>query len=196
MTEHNASTETMQYAYPIWVEAKDRRPYRILRQQWMQHYQNEVGGPGALALALDSTDTHITAMVKGRRNVGDELADKLEQTFNLPPGAIDAHDPSGLVAHFPSWGQAKPARPTLAQALEVLAASLNELPDERRELAAQHLQTLARAPDSKKALEALLSTMGPSRQIASVETAAFAGKPKDDGLTTKPNITAGDFVKR
>lgn len=115
------------------VEEKDRRPYRLLRQQWMQHYQNQVGGPGALAAALDSTDTHITAMVKGRRNVGDDLADKLEETFNLLPGTIDLCNPAGLVAH-PSGLVAFPVNqpatsqptavhtvmPTLAQALEVV----------------------------------------------------------------------------
>lgn len=119
--EHNASLETMQPAYPMRVEQKDRRPYRILRQQWMQHYQNAVGGPGALAAALDSTDTHITAMVKGRRNVGDDLADKLELTFNLSPGTIDARDPSGLSASQKvGEAPAQPSAPTLAQALEVV----------------------------------------------------------------------------
>lgn len=170
--EHNASLETMQPAYPMRVEEKDRRPYRLLRQQWMQHYQNQVGGPGALAAALDSTDTHITAMVKGRRNVGDDLADKLEETFNLLPGTIDLCDPAGLVAH-PSGLVAFPVNqpatsqptavhtvmPTLAQALGVVAGALNQLPDDRRELVAQHLQTLARAPDSRRARESLLSAL-------------------------------------
>lgn len=56
-------------------------------------------------------------------------------------------------------GAYKATSPTLAQALEVLAGSLNQLPDERRELVAQHLQTLARAPDSQMARESLLSAL-------------------------------------
>lgn len=115
----------------------------------------------------------------------------LEQLMSDDMDTHAAAQPSAAPAHLLA-----PGGPTLEQALEVLSASLNELPDERRELAAQHLQTLARAPDSKKALEALLSTMVPSQKIAAVETAAFAGKPKDNGLTIKPNVTAGDFVKR
>ena len=87
--------------------------------------------------------------------------------------------------------------PSLANALEVLAASLNELPDARRELAAQHLQTLARAPDSKRAREALLSTMLPAALGPAMETVDFAGKPKaDDATISPPAVTAQDFVKK
>ena len=49
--------------------------------------------------------------------------------------------------------------PTLGEALEVVARCLNDLPDSAREQAAQHLQTLARAPDSQKALAALIQAM-------------------------------------
>ena len=183
--EHNASLETMQPAYPMRVEEKDRRPYRLLRQQWMQHYQNQVGGPGALAAALDSTDTHITAMVKGRRNVGDDLADKLEETFNLLPGTIDLCDPAGLAAHpsgLVAFPVNQPARsqpnavhtvmPSLAQALEVVATKLNLLTDDQREMVAQRLQTLARAPDSQRAREAVLATLEPSAQESDAQQQA------------------------
>lgn len=54
---------------------------------------------------------------------------------------------------------AAPSQVTLAQALEVVARSLNDLPDAQRDLAAQHLQTLARAPDSAKAMQALLAAL-------------------------------------
>lgn len=59
---------------------------------------------------------------------------------------------------------------TLAQALEVVAASLNELPDARRELAAQHLQTLARAPDSAKAMQSAIEAISANTtgQVAKV----------------------------
>lgn len=51
--------------------------------------------------------------------------------------------------------------PSLAQALEVVASTLDALPEQGRETAAQHLQTLARAPDSKKAMAALLQALAP-----------------------------------
>lgn len=48
---------------------------------------------------------------------------------------------------------------SLEQALAVVAARLNILTSSAREQAAQHLQTLARAPDSKKAIDAVLNAM-------------------------------------
>lgn len=206
--EHNASPETMQPAYPTRVEEKDRRPYRLLRQQWMQHYQNQVGGPGALAAALDSTDTHITAMVKGRRNVGDDLADKLEETFHLLPGTIDLCDPAGLVAHpsglvaFPvnqpatsQPGAVHTVIPTLTQALEVVAGALYAADDltidQVRPLLSRLVDEPSRAAEIVPRLSALLS----SNSGAAIETAAFAGKPKSAGAPSQP-VSAGEFVKR
>lgn len=65
---------------------------------------------------------------------------------------------------------------SIEQALEVVAAKLNELPSDAREAAAQGLQTLARAPDSAKALQALQATLGvapptPMRSIPPIPTA-------------------------
>ena len=206
--EHNASFETMQPAYPMRVEEKDRRPYRLLRQQWMQHYQNQVGGPGALAAALDSTDTHITAMVKGRRNVGDDLADKLEETFNLLPGTIDLCDPEGMVVHpsglmafpinqpaVPVIGTTHAGSPTLAQALEVVAGALYAADDltidQVRPLLSRLVDEPSRAAEIVPRLSALLS----SAPGAAMETAAFAGKPKS-AVMPNPPVSAGEFVKR
>ena len=190
--EHNASLETMQPAYPTRVEEKDRRPYRLLRQQWMQHYQNQVGGPGALAAALDSTDTHITAMVKGRRNVGDDLADKLEETFNLLPGTIDLCDPAGLVAH-PSGLVAFPVNqpatsqptavhtvmPTLAQALEVVAGALSSVPVEKRQALLGVLATYASDPvQESNSLSYLQSELAKTQARAGVHPSSIAtGQP-------------------
>lgn len=67
---------------------------------------------------------------------------------------LSAPEPSSLVP-----APAAPSQVTLAQALEVVARSLNDLPDAQRDLAAQHLQTLARAPDSAKAMQALLAAL-------------------------------------
>lgn len=58
--------------------------------------------------------------------------------------------------------------PSLAKALEVVAGALNNLPMEERELAAQRLQTFGRAPDSVKALEALMHALEPEPKNQSV----------------------------
>lgn len=52
-----------------------------------------------------------------------------------------------------------PSEPTLAEALALVATHLNTLPDAQRLQAAQHLETLARAPDSQKALDTLLHAL-------------------------------------
>ena len=62
--------------------------------------------------------------------------------------------------------------PTLAQALEVVAIKLNLLTDDQREMVAQRLQTLARAPDSQRAREAVLATLEPSAQESDAQQQA------------------------
>lgn len=62
--------------------------------------------------------------------------------------------------------------PTLAQALEVVATKLNFLTDDQREMVAQRLQTLARAPDSQRAREAVLATLEPSAQESDAQQKA------------------------
>lgn len=49
----------------------------------------EFGGPKRLGEKAGTTDTHLTAMSKGRRNVGDELASKLEAATGKQHGWMD-----------------------------------------------------------------------------------------------------------
>lgn len=62
------------------------------------------------------------------------------------------------------WQLIQPAagETSLEQALEVVARTLDAISEVGREVAAQHLQTLARAPDSKKAMAALLQALTPA----------------------------------
>lgn len=67
------------------------------------------------------------------------------------------------------------AAPTLTQALEVLAAHMDNLSEADREAAAQSLQTLARAPDSAKAKAGALASLGAAR-TSQHNTAMGAGE--------------------
>lgn len=87
MPEHIASRRNMQGAYPSHM-AKERA-YRENRRQWLSLWADEVGGPKRLADLTDTVDTHITAVIKGRRNVGDDLAEKLERKLGKPDGVMD-----------------------------------------------------------------------------------------------------------
>lgn len=84
----------MQAAYPD-VMQKDRA-YRENRKYWLAQWVEESGGPKAFAEQVGSVDTHITAMMKGRRNVGDDLAARIERKLDRYPGAMDADPPEGV----------------------------------------------------------------------------------------------------
>ncbi len=93
-SKHTASSRLKQDAYPLGV-TQEHRPYRTNRQLWFAHY-HDLLGPRALAEKLESVDTHITAIVKGRRNVGDELASKFECAFGLAVGTLDSTAPGSI----------------------------------------------------------------------------------------------------
>lgn len=84
----------------------------------------------------------------------------------------------------PAPGDVGASPVNLAVALAVVASSLNQLPDDRRELVAQCLQTLARAPDSARAMESLLSAMRPA-----------AGPPPAESRDFQPPVPSSLFVK-
>jgi phage repressor protein C with HTH and peptisase S24 domain len=77
----------MQVAYPRSVPKE--RAYRENRRQWLSLWAEEAGGPRRLAELTDTVDTHITAILKGRRNVGDDLAEKLERKLGKAEGVMD-----------------------------------------------------------------------------------------------------------
>lgn len=80
------------------------------------------------------------------------------QLFGMPVSAL-----LGEVSTTPGAAgnaTASMAPPTLAQALKVVASQIDMVDDAgQRQLIAQRLQTLAMAPDSEKAMEALLAAM-------------------------------------
>lgn len=91
LTEHSASLATMQGAYSLFMG--ERRAYRVWRQQRLHALLKEAGGPKDLARISGVTDTHLIACDKGRRDVGDEMADTLEAAMNKPAGWMDT-DPA------------------------------------------------------------------------------------------------------
>jgi len=68
---------------------RDERPYRAWRRERLKMLLAEAGGPQKLAALCNTVDTHLIAMSKGRRNVGDELATKLEAKMQKPVGWMD-----------------------------------------------------------------------------------------------------------
>lgn len=59
------------------------------RQHWINILVGENGGPKAVGAIVDTPATYITAMCRGSRGVGDEIADRLERRFDKPNGWLD-----------------------------------------------------------------------------------------------------------
>ena len=87
---HSASV--MQAAYACEMEVE--RPMRRIRRLRLEEMLREAGGPKALAERSGVTDTHLTACVKGRRGIGDEMAHSLEVGMGKTFGWMDT-DPEG-----------------------------------------------------------------------------------------------------
>lgn len=81
----------MQVAYA--ADMTNSRAYRENRRYWLKAWVEEVGGPKAFSLLVDTPDTHITAILKGRRNVGDDLAEKIERATGRDRGDMDLPPP-------------------------------------------------------------------------------------------------------
>jgi hypothetical protein len=67
----------------------NRRNYRINRQLRLIELVAAAGGPTKLMERTGVTDTHIIACVKGRRDVGDEMAAALEAGMDKPDDWMD-----------------------------------------------------------------------------------------------------------
>lgn len=96
--EHSASPATMQAAYSSAMP-KDRE-YREFRRYWLGEWVREAGGPKLFAGLVETPDTHVTAMLKGRRNVGDELAERIERKMRRDPGDMDRAPPPEVLENL------------------------------------------------------------------------------------------------
>lgn len=73
------------------------RAYREHRRYWLQQWVKDAGGPKAFAALVETPDTHVTAMLKGRRNVGDDLAERIERKLGRDAGDMDREPPPGAL---------------------------------------------------------------------------------------------------
>lgn len=114
--EHSAYLAVMQVAYPARM-AYDS-PRQVRRRENLRRLLDENGGQAQVAREVDTPKSHFSAILAGRRGVGDELADKLERHFSKPPGWLDSEHSEAF----------------LPEVYEV-AATLNALPPTQREWA-------------------------------------------------------------
>lgn len=153
------------------------RPYRAIRRAWVAHLAATKGGPAQVASDIGSVDTHVTAMAKGRRNVGDQLAGKIEEAYNLGIGTIDHVEPPPIpgidnaltltptehaaleLTERSSTYRACPTMPTLAKAAEAIAMAINKADPNIRDPAAGLLANLAKSPETHAKVAAALAAI-------------------------------------
>lgn len=141
----------MQNAYSLAMGSNDHqapRPYRETRRQRLRELLREAGGPSALMALTGVTDTHLTACEKGRRMIGDDMADSLETGMRKPRGWMDS--PPG-------------AEPLDAEALSVARLYGRLLAeDQQRVLAFLQALLLPTLPTNAVSLEAQTQDLAPN----------------------------------
>lgn len=120
------------------LNLKRERPIRALRRRLLQALLKDYGGPKGLARLVDTVDNHLTTIDKGRRDVGDELATKIEEKLGKPFGWMDGALSDEVLE--------------IAMQLESITdPELREVAIAKAYTAAFRLQRPARAPDAVSA---------------------------------------------
>lgn len=88
----------MQVAYAFNMEGESLR--RARRRQKLEALLTEVGGAAQAEIDTGTPRTHFVALVKGRRGLGDDLAEKLEKVYGKPAGWFDAVESAQAVWPF------------------------------------------------------------------------------------------------
>ena len=153
LPEHTAYQCVMQVAYIKKVE-KLESPRRQRRKMQLVSLIAEYGGASQVARESGTPKSHLSAIVAGRRGVGDELAKKLEGIYAKPEGWFDAvnladgrqHTAQSPALTHAHASTAQPVSPGLG--IEAVATALLLLNESEREVMAGKLAALARAPDS------------------------------------------------
>jgi hypothetical protein len=66
-----------------------QRPIRRIRRENLSRLISEFGGVKPLATRACTIDTHLYAIQSGNRELGDDLASRLEQATGKPHGWMD-----------------------------------------------------------------------------------------------------------
>ena len=87
--KHTAYRSVMQWAYAENMQSPSLRQRRRTAQ--LQRLV-DLHTASVLAAYIGTPKSHISAILAGRRGVGDELAAKIERKYDMPPGALDSAD--------------------------------------------------------------------------------------------------------
>ena len=80
----------MQLAYPAGMGDESIR--RARRREKLRALLKDNGGAAAVAREVSTPKSYFSAILAGDRGLGDDLAEKLEVYFALPPGWFDQEE--------------------------------------------------------------------------------------------------------
>lgn len=86
--EHSAYRSVMQLAYSGGMT--NGSPRQVRRRENLRKLIDANGGQAQVALEIGTPKSHLSAILAGRRGIGDALAQKIEENFGLPAGALDS----------------------------------------------------------------------------------------------------------
>jgi len=177
-------------------------PRQTSRRAQLQKLIDEAGNAADLARVTGTPKTHISAILAGRRGIGDQLAAKLESIMGKPVGWMD--QPAARVLHYPSnqstplqTGEPAPAAGAeLVRAVRMLALAVSKRGKlDRRQLAVL-LPLLAEEPEMRQdTSEAIIRLLDPAADPDDAATwEDTARKLAAELAATK--LTAAEFVAR
>jgi transcriptional regulator with XRE-family HTH domain len=111
--EHSAYRPGMQCAYA--ADMTNGSPRQLRRRENLRALIDARGGQAQVALEIGTPKSHLSAILAGRRGVGDALAQKIERYYELPEGWFDD-----------SGESSSPELAQLADALEQLSPRWRE----------------------------------------------------------------------
>lgn len=120
----------MQLAYAVGMTSGSPRQER--RREKLRELVESQGGQAQVALDIGTPKSHLSAILAGRRGVGDALAQKIERCYEKSPGWMDGvgealelpDDVASLAAAINSLPS--PARERLIGTIAEIVAVVNE----------------------------------------------------------------------
>lgn len=131
--EHSAYVQVMQVAYPANVKKESRRQKRR-REKLAELLLKTPGSAADLAKAIGTPPQYLSAILAGRRSMGDDLAEKIEAHYTKPDGWFDQEG----FAFWPFSDELHAAvekldAPSLAGLENVMRAHISALPESSRD---------------------------------------------------------------
>lgn len=90
----------LMHSHERMVPKNNRLNLVLLREACGLKTASARGSQRYLARIINTSETHLSDLIKGKRGLGDELKGRIEKAFSLPPDWLDREHPSSDVAQL------------------------------------------------------------------------------------------------